>query len=246
MAWQTPKTNWAPPDGVRDADLNRIEGNILELYKGGSGMSDTTMYVSDTGSDTTGTGASANPYRTIMHALGTLPKNLNGKNVLIYIATGVYNEDVVVKGFNNGMVTLIGYYGNTATINSLEVNSAICEVRSLGLRLVSNGITVTNGAVLLCTGSVTVVASERGLYVNNCSSCRMYSQLDISNASAYAVQITGASMAYILSLAGSGNEVAILAEEGSIAAYGATNISTTVASYVTRSGGRILTGSGGI
>ena len=31
MAWQTPKTDWAPPDGVTDADLNRIEGNIQEL-----------------------------------------------------------------------------------------------------------------------------------------------------------------------------------------------------------------------
>ena len=31
MAWQTPKTDWTPPDGVTDADLNRIEGNIQEL-----------------------------------------------------------------------------------------------------------------------------------------------------------------------------------------------------------------------
>lgn len=31
MAWQTPKTNWTPADGVADADFNRIEGNIQEL-----------------------------------------------------------------------------------------------------------------------------------------------------------------------------------------------------------------------
>lgn len=31
MAWQTPKTNWSSADGVRDTDMNRIEGNTLEL-----------------------------------------------------------------------------------------------------------------------------------------------------------------------------------------------------------------------
>ncbi len=29
MAFVTPKTNWAPTDGVSDVDLNRIEGNTL-------------------------------------------------------------------------------------------------------------------------------------------------------------------------------------------------------------------------
>lgn len=32
MAWQTPKTDWAAPDGVRNTDFNRIEGNALHLY----------------------------------------------------------------------------------------------------------------------------------------------------------------------------------------------------------------------
>lgn len=31
MAWQTPKTNWTAADGVTDADMNRIEGNIQLL-----------------------------------------------------------------------------------------------------------------------------------------------------------------------------------------------------------------------
>lgn len=31
MAWQTPKTDWAAADGVRDTDMNRIESNISEL-----------------------------------------------------------------------------------------------------------------------------------------------------------------------------------------------------------------------
>jgi len=33
MAWQTPKTDWTKEDVASTADLNRIEGNILELKK---------------------------------------------------------------------------------------------------------------------------------------------------------------------------------------------------------------------
>ncbi len=33
MVWQTPKTNWNDKDAVRPSDMNRIEGNILELKK---------------------------------------------------------------------------------------------------------------------------------------------------------------------------------------------------------------------
>lgn len=33
MAWLTPKTDWDLPDGVRNTDFNRIEGNILELHE---------------------------------------------------------------------------------------------------------------------------------------------------------------------------------------------------------------------
>jgi hypothetical protein len=31
MAWMVPKTNWTPVEGVADVDLNRIEGNTLDL-----------------------------------------------------------------------------------------------------------------------------------------------------------------------------------------------------------------------
>lgn len=33
MAWITPKTNWASPDGVSNVDMNRIEGNIKDLHE---------------------------------------------------------------------------------------------------------------------------------------------------------------------------------------------------------------------
>jgi hypothetical protein len=33
MAWIAPKTDWAPTDGVTDADLNRVEGNTVALRR---------------------------------------------------------------------------------------------------------------------------------------------------------------------------------------------------------------------
>lgn len=32
MAWQNPKTNWNPGDGIMAGDLNRIEGNTQALF----------------------------------------------------------------------------------------------------------------------------------------------------------------------------------------------------------------------
>lgn len=246
MAWQTPKTNWAASDGVRDADFNRIEGNILELFKTGAGMTDITVYVSTSGNDTSGAGTSASPYRTITKALSVLPKNLNGKNVIIDIATGTYSESVVIKGYSNGTLVLSGAYGRTATIDSLEVNSSICEVRTISLRLSSGGITVTNGATLLCTGAVTVADAEHGLYVLNGSTCRMYSQLSVSNTTIAGIHAAGASRVYVLNISGSDNAAVVISEEGSVVAYGSTNISVNTLAFISRSGGRVLTGSGGL
>lgn len=45
MAWQTPKTDWAAPDGVRNTDMNRIEGNTKHLY---DGMDALKRHVDDT------------------------------------------------------------------------------------------------------------------------------------------------------------------------------------------------------
>lgn len=40
MAFITPKTNWSSVDGVRDTDMNRIEGNIVHLYDNKTELSD--------------------------------------------------------------------------------------------------------------------------------------------------------------------------------------------------------------
>ena len=49
MAWQTPKTNWNDKDAVKPSDMNRIEGNILELKKAA------TIDIADTAGNFTAT-----------------------------------------------------------------------------------------------------------------------------------------------------------------------------------------------
>ncbi len=49
MAWSTPKTNWTSTDGIAYGDLNRIEGNILDLHGRLSSLtSDLTDHEADT------------------------------------------------------------------------------------------------------------------------------------------------------------------------------------------------------
>lgn len=84
---------------------------------------DMTVYVATTGSDTTGTGASTAPYKTINYAINTIPKDLGGYTVLVQVADGTYDEDVQIIGFNNG-------YMRIYTNNAQTSLSTACSVRS--------------------------------------------------------------------------------------------------------------------
>ena len=131
MAWQTPKTDWAPPDGVRDSDFNRIEGNALALYEE-TARATRIIYVATTGNDDTGNGTSANPYKTITKALSVAPKNLAGLSITIHIATGTYAETVAIKGFTGGVLRLSG---NSAKVTIDRINIEACVVSAVSLPL---------------------------------------------------------------------------------------------------------------
>lgn len=49
MAWNTPKVDWDEKVGIKGTDLNRIEGNILDLHGRLSSLtSDVTDHEADT------------------------------------------------------------------------------------------------------------------------------------------------------------------------------------------------------
>lgn len=80
-----------------------VSAELVSIYTALGGKatiltSNLTIYVSTTGSDTTGDGSSGKPFRTIQHAIDSIPPVLNGNGVSIIVAAGTYDEDVVIRG----------------------------------------------------------------------------------------------------------------------------------------------------
>lgn len=240
MAWQTPKTDWTGSDGVRNTDFNRIEGNILELYNNSAIRADSTIYVSTSGNDTTGNGTAATPYKTLYYALNSIPKNLNGKAVAIDVATGVYDEAVVIKGFS-GPIILKGVYGRTATIRSLFVEGCTCVVQSLVITATGT-ITVTNGGTFISGSNVSANGGTYGISILNGSSCVVDSALNVYDSTSAAIYVSGVSSCYALSIGGSGAAAVATVEKGSTLAFGSTNLTVNALQFIARSGGRVYSG----
>lgn len=235
MAWQTPKTDWGPPDGVRDTDLNRIEGNILELYTNGALQADRVVYVNaSTGNDISGTGDASLPYATINKALGSIPRNFNGKSALISIADGTYPESVEISGFSSP-VTLTG---GAITINSLRVVGCVCLARDL--EITTNGsVYVTDGGALI--GDIFVHINGAFLTVNYGAAVAL-DVLRCYNSGGFAVAVDRGSRFYASYITGTGNVGGISCQGGSIAAYGDNELEARDTDLFTALGGRIYSG----
>lgn len=243
MAWQNPKTNWGAADGVRNTDFNRIEGNILELYNTGAVRDTLTVYVSTSGNDTTGSGTSASPYRTITKALSVLPKNLNGKTVTISVASGTYAEDVTIKDFTGGAIIISG--SSPVNISSLTITNSLVKVNYINfVTSGSVGISINDGATFITLGNVTTSGSSYGISVTGCASAFIGGILTVTGAT-IAVNASNNSDVYVSSVSLSGVSTAFSADNGSQIAYGSSNLSNTSGLISTRTGGRVLTGSQG-
>lgn len=238
MAWQTPKTNWTRSDGVRDSDLNRIEGNIQELYSTSMAHADMTVYVDPTGNDTTANGSPTAPFASVTAAINFLPKNLAGKVVKIDIGAGQYEEDVVIRGFN-GIVNM--YSSGIVRIQSLTVEG--CTVYQYGTQTnFPGGVRLNYGATYVGQ-SITYVsaAGSIGVSVLNGSTFILYNTLSVSNTTSAAIEVSGGSTFYASIVAGTANTLGIRADTGSVASYGSINITATTRHF-TNTGGRIYTG----
>ena len=208
-----------------------------------------TVYVSGSGSNTLGDGSSTNPYATITKALSTLPKNLNGFDVTLQIATGTYNEDVVVSGFFGGNIILSGVSGGSITIKSLTVKDGASLHLSSNISVgVSGstgtaGIVVQQGKLLSFATNVFVTASQAvGVYVAR-GGYALFGNLGVSNSTGIAVQATSGATVYIDSLLGTNNTgIAIQSGNGARVGFSTKSITAT-STFLTMYGGRIYTGS---
>lgn len=240
MAWQTPKTDWSVADGVRDTDLNRIEGNILELYNSGMAQVNFELFVDTSGNDTTGDGTSAAPYATITKALSMIPKNLNGKIAVIEVAAGTYNESVTIKGFT-GTVVLAGAYSSRATVNGLTIDACHCLLDTLRIDIsTSTGVNVINGGLLTGTG-ILGVSGSASVSVTGCSGVSL-NAIECTNVNGYALFVDTASRLNAGTIDGTGSTNGMLVQGGSIVSFAFNNMTVTGTMYMTYAGGRIYSG----
>lgn len=178
-------------------------GGIIVKSSGaviGTLNADANIYVSTTGSDTTGDGTSGNPFKTIQHTIDVLPKDLGGYFATINVASGIYPEDIKITGFSNGALFLYSAtkdtYTDTCKVNSVDIKYCTAYVLMNGFNITT---TTRDGFIIwgchnvrLFYCQVLAVSSYGGFYfgesigrVTNCKVANHYVVLSISNSQVY-------------------------------------------------------------
>ncbi|MBE5991886.1 MAG: hypothetical protein E7247_05755 [Paenibacillaceae bacterium] len=132
--------------------VKRFFGKMLTFLRNIRPLTgDINIYVSTTGSDTTGDGSKLNPYASIGKALSVVPKNLNGFTASIYVSDGTYAEDVSINGIKNGLLIL--------RRDGVEELNSLCNI---------NKITVSNSDSIHILGFNLIAEYTDSIYATNC------------------------------------------------------------------------------
>jgi len=211
-----------------------------ELESIGIAQDNAIVYVRTSGNNASGDGSESYPFRTIQHAINSIPKNLGNKEITINVGSGTYSENIEVAGFYGG--TLRFELGEV-TVKSfvLYETNVIINGTSLTLSASGNvyGFRCHRGANAIFQCPLTVNGSTNGVFVSYGSrfSCRNVTVNSCTNA----VVCNFAAQLHIGALSGSKNN------NGVSVAAGIASLESVVASmastlYITTAGGRILTG----
>ncbi len=230
-------------DMVR-ADQPTEEGTALNAAlfakKADALTEDVTIYVSPSGSDTTGNGTRAKPYKTVQYALETIPKNLNSFDAAIYLEPGTYAGAINVEYFCGGRIIFTGETTNVVTFSGqITVRDAYLQFEYFEAVMDKSYIYVTQGgrfytgdsAVLKCNGGA------YGVYVMYNSKASLAGNTVVNNALTSAIRAGASSEIYVHNISGSGNKAGFQAAGGAVR-FNINNITATTM-YLTSAGGRI-------
>lgn len=222
--------------------ITGISNFVSELESIGSVAGNTTIYVSPSGNDASGDGSQSLPFRTIKHALDSVPKDLGNNEITINIASGTYTEDVEISGFYGSPLRIsIG----AVTVNQLSIYDSCVIISGDTLTISASGKTYGlychRDSNIICQSKLTINGAENGIYAGYASRLNVRGALTI-NSCTYAITTTFAAIAYISSVTGSKNNNGIQAS-GGIVTIGTIVSSMASVLYVTSNGGRIYTGS---
>ena len=202
-----------------------------------------TYYVNSTsGSDTNDGLTSGTAFKTIQHAIDSLPQVIN-HTVTINISSGTYNETVNINGFlGYGTLILNGGTSLTTAVNyivgSISMLNSFIPINITGLTC--NSTSTTSISITYCNYVkllyciATASSSFFGVFASRNSSI-MVSNCTLSNK---ATAIKGSYNAHIISDSNSGaaNTIVLAVDYGSVIAQAGTQPTGTTATSVTYGG----------
>jgi len=205
------------------------------------------LYVSPSGNDGTGDGSESYPYSSIQKAISTLPLDLNGKNAVIFVAGGTYNEYVSIDDFVHGSVTIANQQSQNIVINGdlSASNSHTVNISGIGTLTINGRIYASNIMEFYIGADNTIVTDTiygEALSVRN-TNATFSGDLSLKTLSyGNGIHAGTGSNIYIENLTVlSGTGTGIKADYGGKVAFStATNSAST--KMTTARGGRIYTG----
>lgn len=252
----TPVSGQANTYDLTRADLPITEGTPINKAlldnKAYTLTESVTVYVSKSGSDSTGDGSSGAPFLTVQKAIDSLPKILGSFHAQIDIAAGTYNEHVTIDGFVGGRLTL-GVAGRSVILRGCTVMS------SSAVRLAISNLSYASGysgtklylgyfSKVMIISALSVDAGgqqDYGIALEHGSMLVVPSVgVTVSNCGRAAIMATQGSLASFNTVAGSGNtSYGLAATYGGTVTYNSKTITGGANDYA-NSGGRILSGGG--
>lgn len=179
-----------------DADGNLVDGgNTIDEIKSDVLTSDVTYYVSTTGSDSNDGLTEATAFRTIQHAIGIIPKNLNGCIATIKVVNGTYNETLNINRYFGGELTITDVSNRYSIIGGVEIRRCSAVVTIVGVNEIVHDSSInTNDATIrvqysrnveLGINSITFGGSARRATYLTMSTVCLSAPTNISGAYAY-------------------------------------------------------------
>jgi parallel beta-helix repeat protein/predicted outer membrane repeat protein len=121
-------------------DSTDSDGTVADIgaYPYLNSYSGPTWYISENGNDTTATGASGDPFRSIQAGI-----NFSNNNDSVAVAAGTYTENIDFSGKN---IVVIGENRETTIIDGDSSGSVVKFISGEDSTAVLMGFTITNGA----------------------------------------------------------------------------------------------------
>ena len=204
--------------------------------------SNVTLYVNASAGSDSNPGTSSQPFATIQAAINALPKTLGQYGATISVASGSYEEDVILYGFSGGVnisdtqrysgLSITGSNASSVTVRSIRaINCSVSNIL-ISYVTISGGISSTQGnfsqggGVLIqnCPSvTLSAVSVENctigllvGAYYTSGGSTVFLNSVSFSNCTNVAVWAQGQQNLFLLNASGSGNSIGLKAHYGAV------------------------------